>query len=44
MEGLPAVSLEPMFSLSIDEVIAHETAGEASYEEGVLSLATSDRL
>ena len=44
VEGLPAVSLEPMFAVSIGEVMAHETAGETSAGKGVVSEATADRL
>ena len=44
VEGLPAVSLEPMFALSIDEVMAHEAATETSTEKDVVLQSTADRL
>ena len=44
VEGLPAVNLERMFAVSIDEVMAHETAAEMSTENCVVTQATADRL
>ena len=44
MAGLPAVSLEAKFAVSIDEVISHKTAAETSAEKYVVTKSTADRL
>ena len=43
-EGLAAVSLEPTFALTIDEVMAHETAAEMSTEKFAVTQVTADCL
>ena len=44
VESLPAVRLDSMFAVSIEEVMAHETAAETSTEKSVVTQVTADRL